>query len=647
MPPATAQTDALAQARRLLSTDPAAAARLARTAGRSDAALLTLAAALRRSGDAAAARAVAAELVARQPQAWGVRYELGMAAAALGDPAAAADLAQAARRNPAATLPVHACWDLLILAQANPPPRPPLRALTDAAIDRATAAWLAGDPQARRILAHDHGLDPNDVAAACLLAEVGLRQGAAVAVAAMLRTALAIAPGYAPARFRLAEALHRASMDEEAIAVLATLAHGDAATTVFALTGAVLLRLGRVDGAGEAILRARTLSPDRPDLHIAEARVHRAAGRREEAIACCRQALRHAPAPAEAYASLADLKTGALTAADAAAIDRLLDDQTLPAGERGSLLFARARRHEEQDQPEAAFRRYAEANRLRRAAAPWDADAHDRRVADTIRAFTPAVARSHPGGHDTLAPIFVVGMPRSGSTLVEQILASHGAIEGASELPVMTNIARRLHADPRCAAGVPRLPPAELRAIGADYLARAAAYRQSDAPRFVDKFPGNALLIPLIALALPDAVVIDVRREARDCCVSLYTQDFAQGQAYSYDLADLGRYYRAYAAAMDHFERVLPGRILRVGYEALVGDLAGETRRMLDHCGLAMEPACLRFFDNPRAVRTASSEQVREPIHRRAIGRAERFATWLGPLDAALRMPFREHRNIG
>lgn len=239
-------------------------------------------------------------------------------------------------------------------------------------------------------------------------------------------------------------------------------------------------------------------------------------------------------------------------------------------------------------------------------------------------------------------PIFIVGLPRAGSTLLEQILSSHSQVEGTMELPDIETLARELGGRARSseASAYPEvlatLGPDDLRRLGERYLEQTRVQRKTDAPCFIDKMPNNWQHAGFIHLILPNARIIDARRHPMSCCFSAYKQHFARGQRFSYDLEDLGLYYRDYMGLMAHFDRVLPGRVLRVIYERVVEDTEAEVRRLLDYCGLPFEPGCLRFYENERAVRTASSEQVRQPIYRDALEQWTHYRPWLGPLEAAL-----------
>jgi Sulfotransferase family len=233
-------------------------------------------------------------------------------------------------------------------------------------------------------------------------------------------------------------------------------------------------------------------------------------------------------------------------------------------------------------------------------------------------------------------------MPRSGSTLLEQILSSHSAVEGTTELPELITLARELRdlaegdAAGSYADVLAAMSPESLRDLGERYLARTLVHRKTNRTRFIDKMPNNFLHVAIIQLALPNATIIDARRHPMACCFSNFKQHYARGQRFSYSLADVGRYYRDYVALMAHFDAALPGRIHRVYYERMVEETESEVRRLLDYCGLDFEPECLRFFENERPVRTASSEQVRQPIYRDGVDQWRHFEPWLAPLQEAL-----------
>ena len=346
----------------------------------------------------------------------------------------------------------------------------------------------------------------------------------------------------------------------------------------------------------------------------------------------------------EAWWSLANLKTVKLGAADIAAMQAALAGSPEPRAEDlFHLHFALGKAHEDLGEAEAAFRHYAEGNRLRRAGIVHDADAFSAEIDAAVSTFTaPFLAARRNGGCPAPDPIFIVGLPRSGSTLIEQILASHSQVEGTMELPDLMMIASRLAA--RVEAGefadfgamMAALTPADRQRLGEEYLERTRIHRKSGKPRFIDKMPNNWQHVGLIRLILPNATIIDARRHPMGCCFSAWKQHFARGQGFSYDLVDVGRYYRDYVRLMAHFDAATPGATTRVIYEEMVADTETQVRRLLSAVGLAYEPACLEFWRNDRAVRTASSEQVRQPIFTDGVDHWKAYAAWLGPLGETL-----------
>ncbi|MFD2579998.1 sulfotransferase family protein [Novosphingobium colocasiae] len=304
------------------------------------------------------------------------------------------------------------------------------------------------------------------------------------------------------------------------------------------------------------------------------------------------------------------------------------------------LNFALAKALEDAGSPREAFDRYATANALRLRQQPYRAETTTRAVDRAIALYTPAFLASRAGqGCPAADPVFVLGMPRAGSTLIEQILSSHSQVEGTMELPDVIALVGELSDEGNYPAVVRTLPPERLRALGEAYLDRTRVQRREGKPLFIDKTPNNWLHAGLIHLMLPNARIIDARRHPLDCCYSNFRQHYAQGQTFAYDLTDVGRYYADYVRLMRHFDAVLPGRIVRVIHEDLLDDPEGGTRALLAALDLPFEEACLRFHENARAVRTASSEQVRRPINRDGAGvwravddRLEPLRTALGPV---------------
>lgn len=490
--------------------------------------------------------------------------------------------------------------------------------------------------------------DPLDVAAIRMMAELAARLGRYPDAEKLLARALELAPAFHAARANYVTVLHRQSKFVQALAEAERLIADDPADLGhLAAKAAVLVRTGGYDEAIALYRRILDAFPEQPRLWISLGHVYKTVGRREESVAAYRRAIAQEPTLGDAWWSLANLKTVRLAADDIAAMQAALARATA-AADRYHLHFSLGKAFEDAGAWEQAFRHYAEGNRLRRAELPYDAARTTEHVRQSRALLTrEAFASRAGGGHPAHDPIFIVGLPRAGSTLIEQILASHSLVEGTMELPDIGTIAADLgrrgkHEDDDPAGyltALLALSPDERRALGRRYLEGTRVQRKTAAPRFIDKMPNNFAHIGLIHLILPKARIIDARREAMATCFSAFKQHFSRGQGFTYDLTDLGHYWRDYAALMAHFDAVLPGRVHRVEHEALVADPEREIRALLAHCGLAFEPACLTPHLNARAVRTASAEQVRRPINAEALDHWRNFAPWLGPLRAALDDP--------
>ncbi len=652
----------LADARRLLGGQPdlaqaKAKAVLAAAPGHLEAKLL-LGAALRRSGNPAAAAPILQLAAASNPKAWGLQFELGAALAALGETTAAiAALKRATSLNPQSSLAWHALGDQLAIAgqhreaeaaQARPLPG----AATDATLQEGAKALFAGDlARADAILKDRFGLHPTDVAAVRLLADAAVRMGAYDAAEGLLRPLLDSAPKFMPARNAYAIILLMRNEAQAALLHLETLLAQAPGTGLFlSLRGAARLQIGDYRTAIEDFVAALEQDPDQPRVWMSYGHVLRTVGRQAESVDAYRRSLALVPTLGEAYWSLANLKVVRFEAADLQAMQAALAQDGVAEDDRAHLHFALGKAFEDEGRFEPAFEHYREGNALRRRMWPYDADANSDYVRRSVRTLTPAFFTARQGvGDPAPDPIFIVGLHRSGSTLVEQILSSHSAVEGASELPDLIAIASRLgasaDAEPGAdsqalGAGYPAMLETLDRTVfadlGAEFLERTRLHRKLGKPLFIDKLPNNFMQIGLIHLILPKAKIIDARRHPMGCCFSGFKQNFARGAQYSYDLTDIGRYYRDYIALMDHFDTVLPGRIHRVQYEAMIEDPEAEVRKLLGYCDLDFEPACLRFYDSDRPVRTASSEQVRRPIFKDGVDYWTHFEPWLEPLRTAL-----------
>ena len=489
---------------------------------------------------------------------------------------------------------------------------------------------------AERLLKAQLRDDPFDVRAIRMLAELAARIGRTGDSETLLRRAIEIAPQFAPARANLATLLGRTGRPDEALGLLEALLEAEPEDLGhFNLKAATLGRLGDFEEAIALYRRVLESAPAQPRVWLSLGHMLKTIGEQEEGIAAYRKAIALRPGLGEAWWSLANLKTVRFTAADVAVMEAALARPDLAEPDRFHLDFALGKAFHDAADPDRAFAHYSAANALRRRSLPFDPKAISNAVDKAIAVFTPilfAAAHREPAC-DAPDPIFVVGMPRAGSTLIEQILASHSLVEGTSELPDLPAVARDRPGYPGSAAS---MSASDRRAAGEDYLKRASVQRRTDRPLFVDKLPNNWLYVPFIALALPRATIIDARRHPLGCCFSNFRQHFARGQAFSYDLSDMGHYYADYARLMDHVDRVLPGRVHRVYYEHMVEDTEPQVRALLDHVGLDYEPGCLEFHRTRRAIRTASSEQVRQPIYRESTDEWQRYDPWLGPLRDAL-----------
>jgi tetratricopeptide (TPR) repeat protein len=407
----------------------------------------------------------------------------------------------------------------------------------------------------------------------------------------------------------------------------------------WAAVGSVCVRLLRQQEALSAYEEAARLDPLQAAFRLAIGHINKTLGRRAQCEDAYRECLRLDPQYAEAYWSLADLKNYRFSDTELAAMQNLL---ALPGAstDQAQLHFAIARALEQRDSYAEAFSHYAAGNTLRKRTSPFSIATFEGKSRRIAACYDPEFFRARtPGGHPDPAPIFIVGLPRSGSTLVEQILASHSQVEGTMELHNIPALVRELDHRGADRDGYPEtvraLTAEELTGLGRRYIEDTRAVR-AGRPRFIDKMPNNFSHVGLIHAILPEAAIVDVRRHPMDACLSNYKQYFAQGQSFSYDLEDLGRYYRCYLALMDHWDEVLPGKVMHLQYEQLIRDPQDTVRRLLQHCRLPFEAATLSFHENRRPVRTASAEQVRQPLYASGVGYWKRFAGELEPLRAAL-----------
>jgi tetratricopeptide (TPR) repeat protein len=393
-------------------------------------------------------------------------------------------------------------------------------------------------------------------------------------------------------------------------------------------------RIGEFDEALALYARVLQDAPNQPKVWMSYGHLLKTVGRLDEGIAAYRRALAIQPGLGEVWWSLANLKTVRFTDEDIAAMRAALTSAKIAAEDHWHLDFALGKAHEDRAEPEAAFAHYAAGNALRKKRMAYKPEETSAAVDAAIAVATPELfARFAGAGCPAPDPIFVLGMPRAGSTLVEQILSSHSQVEGTSELPDIGILARSLDGYP---ASLAAIAPQALRDLGEQYLQRTRVQRHTARPLFIDKLPNNWLHAAFIRLILPNAKIIDARRHPLSCCFSNFKQHFARGQGFSYALEDMGAYYRDYVRLMAHLDRAAPGMVHRVIYERMVEDTEAEVRALLAYCGLPFEPACLAFYQTTRAVRTPSSEQVRRPIYREGTESWKPFEPFLDPLKAAL-----------
>ncbi|HEY4943543.1 MAG TPA: sulfotransferase [Rhizomicrobium sp.] len=473
--------------------------------------------------------------------------------------------------------------------------------------------------------------------------ESALRASDFAGSAQLLQQCLAQAPDFTAARRNYASLLLKQLGDPAgAIAQIDILLQDEPGNARFhAFRAGALGLTGDYDGALGAYDVALTLSPADAGLWLRYGHALKTSGRAGDAQIAYAKSNALQPS-GEAWWSLADLKTHRFTTNDLSDMRSLMQRSNLQHADRAMLHFAIAKALEDAGDYRTAFQHYNSGNTLKRVLQGYNPSELTAYVDRAAALFTPAFFAEHAGGGDPAPdPIFVVGLPRSGSTLVEQILASHSAIEGTMELSDMIAVARAaMGPGPFDFNSYPgaltNLDPEALRALGADYLARTRVYRRAGKPLFIDKMPNNFVHTGLIHLILPNAKIIDVRRHPLACCLSAFKQHFAVGQNFSYDLSHLGHYYADYVRLMAHVDDALPGRVHRVFYEDLVADPENEVHRLLAYCGVPFEAQALRFHENRRAVRTASAEQVRRPIFTDGLESWRNFEPWLNPLKATL-----------
>jgi tetratricopeptide (TPR) repeat protein len=646
---------ALAHAAKLLETDPALAAEQAReilkVVPAHPVATIILGASHRARADAAAALEILEPLARAHPNWSSVHFELGLALGAAGRSAdAVAALRRAVELKPGMGDAWRALGDHLTalgdVPGADAAYARHIKAATrDPRLLEPAAALCDGRIAVAEALLREHLKQfPTDVVAIRMLAEVAARLGRYHDSETLLARCLELAPGFGAARHNYAVVLHRQNRPAEALREVERLLDQDPRNAGGRnLKAAILARIGEVQQSTEIYAQILKDYPQQPKIWQSYGHALKTAGRQQESIDAYRRSTELAPGFGEAYWSLANLKTFRFTPGDIETMLGQLERGDLSTEDRFHFQFALGKALEDAGDYARSFEHYAEGNRLRRSVVGYEPEELTDRVRRSKALFTAAFFAERAGwGAAAPDPIFIVGLPRSGSTLIEQILSSHSSVEGTMELPDIGTIARELggrkkRSEPSAYPEVlGTLGPDTLRALGERYLEQTRVQRRSGAPFFIDKMPNNWEHVGLIHLILPNARIIDARRHPMSCCFSVFKQHFARGQRFSYSLDDIGRYYRDYVDLMAHLDSVLPGRVHRVFYERVVENTEAEVRRLLEFCGLPFEEGCLRFYETERAVRTASSEQVRRPIYRDALEQWTHYEQWLGPLKQAL-----------
>jgi tetratricopeptide (TPR) repeat protein len=484
----------------------------------------------------------------------------------------------------------------------------------------------------------------NHIEGMWLLARIGIELDVLDDAELLLESVLVLAPYYHAARYDYAIVLLKRHKHICAREQIDKLLKTEPDNRVYRTTdAAVSMGFGHYERAlslYEGLLRE---TPQDPDLHLSVAHVLKTLGRTQEAVESYRAAVAVKPNHGEAYWSLANLKTYRFTDDELAHMRREEAAAAIRLADRYHLCFALGKALEDRREYGESFVFYERGNTLKQSERPYLPGVIEMNARLQSLVCTQEFFRGRQGvGCESAAPVFIVGLPRSGSTLLEQILASHSKVEGTTELAdiprLVQDLQGRKHSNesPRYPGALAELGPEDFKRFGENYLADTRIYRSQGKSLFIDKNPNNFRHLGLIHLILPNAKIIDARRSAMACCFSNFKQLFAVGQRFTYGLDPIARYYRSYVELMDHWDTVLPGMILRVQHEHVVNDLEGNVRRILEFCELEFESSCIEFYKTERSVNTASSEQVRRPIFREGLDQWRHFEPWLGPLRTAL-----------
>lgn len=509
-----------------------------------------------------------------------------------------------------------------------------------------TVANLIGDGRLQRaeeacrtyLLQH-----PTDVEAMRLLAQIGARLNVLDDAEFLLESVLTFAPDHTAARFEYASVLRKRQKLLAAREQMRLLAEIEPDNVAFQrLNANIATAIGDHEEALALYRAICAVTPKDERCHLSSGHALKTIGRLREAVDAYREAYRIRPDFGDAFWSLANLKTYRFTAEEVALAEAAEGASSTREEDRIHLCFALGKHYEDAGDAGQSFGWYERGNALRRSRSRYTIEGNRGDTERLMQVFTADLFDKHASaGCLDSDPIFIVGLPRSGSTLLEQILASHPMVDGTLELPNIVALVHRLDGRRRQgeAGNYPevlaRLDKQRLAEMGERYIEETRIHR-AEAPYFIDKMPNNFKHVGLISLILPNARIIDARRHPMSCCFSNFRQLFAEGQEFTYGLEEIAGYYRDYVELMDHWDSVLPGKVLRVHYEEVTSDLEGSIRRILDYCDLPFDPACVEFYRNERAVRTPSAEQVRQPIYKEARDQWRKFEPWLDPLKAAL-----------
>lgn len=485
---------------------------------------------------------------------------------------------------------------------------------------------------------------PTDVAAIRMLAEVASRLSRSDEAELLLARCVELSPSFHFARQNYAHILNLNNRVEKVMEQADILLSIDPQNLGYMNLKAVALsKIGDYETAVAFYERVLHANPGYSKIWHSFGHTLKTAGLTERAIEAYRRSIALEPHFGEAYWSLANLKTFRFTDEDIIEMQRQLQSEKLSEEDRFHFDFALGKALEDQKSYEISFQHYLDGNTRRKTLIQYNAERNALKIKQCKTVCdTEFFAQREGFGDSSEAPIFIIGMPRAGSTLLEQILSSHSQIEGTMELPDIMSFTKILYrnrtnrADKTYYPSLAGIDIEQAREFGQRYLKSTQVHRKANKPRFIDKMPNNYAHVALIHLIFPNARIIDARRHPMACCFSNFKQHFARGQSFSYSLDDVGKYYRDYVELMAHFDAVLPGRIHRVHYENVVSDTETQVRQLLDYCGLPFEDNCLRFYENERPVRTASSEQVRQPIYKEGVDHWHHYEAWLDPLKQSL-----------